>query len=183
MRKLLAVAMAGLALAACDPDTGVRRVGWFATMRTPRSVRPYTMPLMPAPGSVPITGSEPDSLTAEEADLLVNPRARTAESLNRGQFIFETYCLVCHGPMGRGDGPLSAANGRTPPGPYPGIGNLQGDVARNRSDGYIYGIVTYAIALGRGLMPRYGDKIHGTDRWDVVNYVRYLQAQAAGGRP
>ena len=50
-----------------------------------------------------------------------------------------------------------------------------------RSDGYIYGVVTYAQAMGRGLMPRYGDKVRGTDRWDVINYVRYLQAQASGG--
>ena len=38
-----------------------------------------------------------------------------------------------------------------------------------------------ATAMGRGLMPRYGDKIKGTDRWDVVNYVRTLQLQARGG--
>jgi hypothetical protein len=32
-------------------------------------------------------------------------------------------------------------------------------------------------------MPVYGDKIHGNDRWDVVNYVRSLQELARmGGR-
>jgi mono/diheme cytochrome c family protein len=38
--------------------------------------------------------------------------------------------------------------------------------------------------MGRGLMPIYGDKVRGTDRWDVVNYVRTLQAaaKAAGGK-
>ena len=38
--------------------------------------------------------------------------------------------------------------------------------------------------MGRGLMPVYGDKVRGNDRWDVVNYVRTLQAQArsSGGR-
>jgi len=30
-------------------------------------------------------------------------------------------------------------------------------------------------------MPRYADKVRGTDRWDVVNYVRTLQLQARGG--
>lgn len=181
MRKLALIAAAGLALTACDPDTGVHHVGWFATMRTPRSVRPYTMPLMPAPGSVPITGSDPDSLTVADAERLTNPRTRTAESLNRGQWVFETYCLVCHGPAGRGDGPISAANGRTPPGPFPGIASYLAPGPMGRSDGYIYGVVTYAQAMGRGLMPRYGDKVRGTDRWDVVNYVRYLQAQGSGG--
>ena len=53
--------------------------------------------------------------------------------------------------------------------------------ATGRSDGYLYAVVTYAQAMGRGLMPRYGDKVRGTDRWDVVNYVRHLQAQGSGG--
>ncbi len=178
MRRLAAAAMLGLGVVACDPDRGVHHIGWFATMRTPRSVRPYTMPLMPAAGTVPITGAEPDSLTQTQADALVNPRTRTAESLNRGQFLYETYCLVCHGATGAGNGPISATNGRMPPGPYPGIPSFHTTQAVARSDGYIYGVVTYAIALGRGLMPRYGDKLRGTDRWDVVNYVRHLQAQA-----
>jgi hypothetical protein len=38
--------------------------------------------------------------------------------------------------------------------------------------------------MGRGLMPIYGDKVHGNDRWDLVNYVRSLQIEAkAGGHP
>ena len=44
-----------------------------------------------------------------------------------------------------------------------------------RTDGYIYGIVR----LGRGLMPSYR-RIPPSDRWAVVNYVRYLQD---GGDP
>jgi hypothetical protein len=27
----------------------------------------------------------------------------------------------------------------------------------------------------------YGDKVRGADRWDLVNYVRTLQAQARSG--
>ena len=61
--------------------------------------------------------------------------------------------------------------------------NLVAEAARGRSDGYIYGVVTYSIAMGRGLMPRYRDKVRACDRWDVVNYVRRLQAQAVGGGP
>jgi len=68
VRKLALVAALGVAITACDPDRGVHHIGWFNTMRTSRSVRPYTMPLMPAPGSVPITGSDPDSLPPPEAD-------------------------------------------------------------------------------------------------------------------
>ena len=58
-----------------------------------------------------------------------------------------------------------------------GVPSLLTAQARGRSDGYVYGVVVHAPAMGRGLMPRYGDRIRGSDRWDVVNYVRNLQAQ------
>ena len=179
MRKLLAVAVLALGLTACDPDYVVHHVGWFATMRHQRSIRPYTMPRLPVPGTVPTTGKEADSVGIAFADRVTNPRTRTAESLNRGRWVYETYCLVCHGDAGKGDGPISAASG----GPFFGIRSLVTDTVARRSDGYIYGVVTHAPSMGRGLMPIYGDKVHGTDRWDVVNYVRSLQEQArAGGR-
>jgi mono/diheme cytochrome c family protein len=47
--------------------------------------------------------------------------------------------------------------------------------ARAFSDGYLYSIIRY----GRGLMPRYGDKVYRhEDRWAIVNYVRWLQTSA-----
>ena len=52
----------------------------------------------------------------------------------------------------------------------PGI-NLITDVTKARTDGYIFGI----IRNGRGLMPPY-NRIEEPDRWDVVNYLRALQA-------
>jgi hypothetical protein len=43
------------------------------------------------------------------------------------------------------------------------------------TDGYLYSIMRY----GRGIMGKYGDKItEQDDRWQVVNYVRQLQAAA-----
>jgi len=135
-----------LLVAACNPDTVVHKVGWFATMRHQRNIKPYARPIAPVVGTVPVGNTELP-VTRETADHIANPRTRTAESLNRGQWVFQTYCQVCHGERGRGDGPVSLAG------------------------------------MGRGLMPRYGDKIHGTDRWDVVNYVRSLQvlARSPGG--
>ena len=130
-----------------------------------------------------MTGAEVDSIGLDPgghsttADRLVNPRTRTSESLNRGQWVYETYCLVCHGDAGRGDGPISATAG----GPFFGVRSLVNDTIARRSDGYIYGVVIHAPGMGRGLMPIYGDKVHGTDRWDVVNYVRSLQQQARTG--
>jgi len=175
-RRALLVAAITL-LVACNPDTVVHKVGWFATMRHQRNIKPYARPIPPVPGTVPVANAEPP-VTRENADRLTNPRTRTAESLNRGLWVYQTYCQVCHGERGRGDGPISVSSG----GPFPGIPSLV-DPARPRlSDGAIYGLIVDAQRMGRGLMPRYGDRIHGNDRWDLVNYVRSLQVLARSGQ-
>jgi mono/diheme cytochrome c family protein len=176
VRKPVAVLVL-LALAACDPDYVVHHVGWFATMRHQRSIKPYAMPRPTVPGTVPVGGSEVDSLGQAAAERLTNPRTQTSESLNRGKWEYETYCLVCHGETGRGDGPISSSVG----GPFVGVRSLVNDTIARKSDGYLYGVVIHAPSMGRGLMPIYGDKIRGTDRWDLVNYMRSLQQQARPG--
>ena len=161
--------------ASCNPDDVVKKIPYLATMTDQRSIKPYARPIPPVEGTVPVTGGELP-VTLDNADRVVNPRARTAESLNRGKWVYATYCLVCHGEQGRGDGPVAMGGG----GPFPAVSSLV-DPARPRlSDGYLYGMVVDAARLGRGLMPRYGDRIRGTDRWDVVNYVRSLQVLERG---
>ncbi len=173
--------LAGLVLlGGCNPDTVVHKVGWFSTMRHQRNIKPYAQPIPPVDGTVPVTGGELP-VTRDNADRLANPRTRTAQSLNRGEWVYQTYCLVCHGERGRGDGPLSLQGG----GPFPAVRSLVTDSVSRKSDGYLYGTLVDAQRMGRGLMPRYGDKIRGADRWDVVNYVRSLQVleRAGGAKP
>jgi mono/diheme cytochrome c family protein len=172
VRRSLA-AVAALATLACNPDDVVHRIGWFATMRHQRSIKPYARPIPPVPGTVPVTGAEPQ-MSLQMADRLANPRTRTSESINQGRLMYETYCLVCHGQTGRGDGPISSAAG----GPFIGVRSLVNDTIARRTDGYIYGVLVSGQVMGRGLMPVYGDKVRGTDRWDLVNFVRTLQAEA-----
>ena len=157
----------------CNPDDVVHRVGWFATMRHQRSIKPYARPIAPVPGTVPVSGADP-LMNLQTADRLANPRTRTSESINHGRFLYETYCLVCHGQAGRGDGPISSAAG----GPFFGVRSLVNDTIARRTDGYIYAVIVSGQVMGRGLMPVYGDKVRGVDRWDLVNYVRTLQAGA-----
>src|SRR5204863_9909644 len=116
----------------------------------------------------------------QPADRLAKARTRTSCSINRWRVLYETYCLVCHGQAGRGDGPISSAAG----GPFFGVRSLVNDTIARRTDGYIYAVLVSGQVMGRGLMPVYGDKVRGNDRWDLVNYVRTLQAaaQATGRR-
>src|SRR5437773_9855501 len=39
---------------------------------------------------------------------LQNPYHATAQTLKEGQALYETYCLVCHGVQGKGDGPIAS---------------------------------------------------------------------------
>ena len=159
-------------------DRAVGLVPWFTTMRDQPAVRPFEGPrdsagngpmFLPPEGSIPITGLE-DSLSIYDpaglriTDALRNPVPRDQASLDRGSRIFRTYCSVCHGSEGRGDGTVSGKLGYVP--------DLTQDITKQRSDGYIYAILRH----GRGVMPRYGDRIRDPrDRWNVVNYVRKLQ--------
>ena len=61
-----------------------------------------------------------------------------------------------------------------------GVPSLLTDRARGYTDGYLYSIIRY----GRGLMPKYGDKLPDQlDRWAIVNHVRVLQAGAPAPAP
>ncbi|HEU4700172.1 MAG TPA: cytochrome c [Gemmatimonadales bacterium] len=83
----------------------------------------------------------------------------------RGDTLYGIFCEVCHGQAGDGKGPV---------GPKVGAPSLLTPRARGYTDGYLYSIIRY----GRGVMPRYGDKVYEpADRWAVVNHVRKLQGQ------
>ncbi len=124
---------------------------------------------LPPDGSVPI-GHKPytikDSQTAES--VLKNPVQVSAESLIRGQKMYYTYCFVCHGSTGRGDGPVAEKTMAKPP-------SLVNARIKGWKDGGIYHLIT----SGRGLMGSFASQIPDEkDRWALVNFVRRLQENA-----
>lgn len=178
--------LAALAISGCDfyyndvpsPDDLMHIVPWFDAMIRPGSVRPYQrwdVPRYSVPGTVPVTGGEANWQVGDPmllaygfdqavADRVVNPLAGQ-DATAVGDTLFHTYCSVCHGAAGAGDGLVGVKLGAP---------SLLTDRARAYTDGYIYSIVRY----GRGVMPMYGDKIRGISRWEVVNSVRGLQRAA-----
>jgi mono/diheme cytochrome c family protein len=106
------------------------------------------------------------------ADALVNPRdPADLRSLQNGEKQYTIFCLACHGATGMGDGPVSATNPK--PGPFGGVFPLVG-LTTSRSDGYLYNVIRLGSGGTPGFrMPSY-DRIPPRDRWDIVNYVRYL---------
>ncbi|MBX2993456.1 MAG: cytochrome c [Bdellovibrionaceae bacterium] len=87
-----------------------------------------------------------------------------AETLMVGQKYFNTNCMICHGQHGRGDGPIAKKY------PLP-IPSLMSDKIRGWNDANIYHVIT----MGQGTMGPYASHIPQAYRWQVVNYIRYLQ--------
>ena len=161
-----------------SPDDLMHIVPWFDAMIGGPAVHPYEagdIPRYTVPGTVPVTGGEADyeanwrQARTAEADALVNPTNRSATAI--GDSAYQTFCATCHGAQGAGDGLVGRKMGAP---------SLLTERARAFSDGYLYSIIRY----GRGVMPRYGDKIfnHQT-RWEVVNYLRMLQSRGTPGAP
>ena len=132
--------------------------------------------------SVPIQGSYSPALavsylpapaTIDSMSGLANPLASDARSLDNGRKLYQINCAVCHGPAGNANGTMRRVNPA-----YQWSPSLLTPTARGHSDGYLYGI----IRNGRGAMPSY-NRIEEQERWDVVNYVRALQAGVADTTP
>ncbi len=144
----------------------------------------------PPEGAIPTNGLETPATQVVEglagpttgipddvADGLVNPVAADLRSLENGKVKYGVYCAPCHGTTGAADGPVSKVF----------LGVLPLVVSKSRTDGHLY----TTIAYGRRRMPAYS-RLTLQERWDIVNYVRYLfptgqgsvaSAAQGGGRP
>jgi mono/diheme cytochrome c family protein len=155
---------------------------WFPQMKRQKAIQAFEIvtfedqvaPFMPPDGTVPVTGGEAPIGPMDEAaaNALVNPRPMSLASLENGRFQYQRYCSTCHGDDGMGDGPVSMTGEQR--GPFGGVLAVNGpaSIARVRSDGHIY----TTIRNGRRRMPAY-QRIPAADRWDIVNYIRYLNGQ------
>lgn len=111
------------------------------------------------------------SMNLEGADKNINPLAgqMSPEVLIVGQKFFYTNCAVCHGDKGQGGVSTSVAEKlalKPPP--------LISDKVKAWTDGHIYHVITE----GQGVMGAHDSHIPQKYRWQVVNYIRYLQKEA-----
>ncbi len=99
---------------------------------------------------------------------LTNPLTGTVAELTRGRHLYETFCQVCHGPAGDGDGPVIGA--------FPNPPSLLADHARSMPDGQL----RHVISRGQGIMVSYASQVRPEDRWLLVLYLRKLQGVDGG---
>lgn len=111
-------------------------------------------------------------------EITKNPFPITTKGLDQGKQLYDIYCGICHGPNGDGQGYLvrdeDPSKGITA-GIYPAApANLVQDTFVNASAGRIY----HAIMHGKNVMGPYADKLTYLERWNVIHYIRSLQAKA-----
>lgn len=134
---------------------------WTTSMQADVKVVPGELALTQPAGTVPREGGE--LVVAREVYAArPNPVPRTPESVARGERLYRIYCTPCHGPAGKGDGPVTP---RFIPPP-----DLTSPVIQGRTDGQL----SHYIGYGGAVMPAYGEALSVSDRWDLVNYLRAL---------
>jgi mono/diheme cytochrome c family protein len=104
-----------------------------------------------------------------EAAKMKNPVASSPESIKTGQAAFQKNCRFCHGADAKGDGPMA------PEGTHPSnLTDAKWD--RGSSDGEIFAVIRDG-AGPKFDMKGYKSKMTETEIWNVVNYIRSVQAK------
>ncbi len=110
-------------------------------------------------------GAMAEGDTATNNTVAADAAAAEAAAVERGGFVFATFCTTCHGAGGEGDGPVTQRGVPPPP-------SLLLPHALELADGQMYHITTF----GQGNMAGYASQVERADRWNVISYIRTLQA-------
>lgn len=132
---------------------------------------------VPPNGSVPYYyGDTEDERNRAIAEIIENPFPITEEGLARGEELYNVFCGICHGEKGDGLGYLADTE-KNPNAKYLAApANFLLEEHYNASNGRYY----HAIMYGKNVMGAYKDKISYEERWQVIHYIRSLQADELG---
>jgi mono/diheme cytochrome c family protein len=97
-----------------------------------------------------------------------NPIPPTIDSIDRGRDLFAQSCAQCHGVDARGGGPLSNTTQVPPPA-------LTGPSSHLtvHSDADLFQFISDGLPGG---MPAWVGKLKDDQIWDVINFLRSIQA-------
>lgn len=176
---LLLPFIAGGTVIALRRDFSVRNREWPTQMQyspAPQSqsgnaVLPHGMTQQPpVPGTIPrgyqpfhyAVGEDEEARAGRE---LKNPFSATPENIARGERVYNSYCMVCHGQSGGGDGAIIPK--------YPNPPSYQSERSKALADGAMF----HAITVGRKSMPPHAAQVPAEDRWKAILYIRKLQGK------
>ena len=122
-------------------------------------------PAAPNPAATPAVDTSGNSLVTDFSGLVAEfPLPVTEDLIDRGEQRYKVFCIVCHGPVGSGDGMVVRRGFSKPP-------TYHDDRLRNAPVGHFYDVITN----GQGKMNGYASQIPPADRWAIVSYIRTLQ--------
>ncbi len=130
-------------------------------------------------GSVPYYYSDTeDERTRATQEITRNPFPITEKGLAHGKDLYNIYCGICHGEKADGLGYLVREEDPVKgivAGIYPAApANFLLDTFVNSSVGRLY----HGVMYGKNVMGSYADKLSYVERWEVIHYIRSLQAKA-----
>lgn len=118
-----------------------------------------------ARGRLPLRfGTDPAEAERAGRELSSPLKPGDAAALERGGRVYANFCGVCHGPEGKGDGPVTKRGVPPPP-------SLLEGRAVKMAPGQMFHVTTY----GQGNMPAHAGQIGPEDRWAVVMHLLSLQ--------
>lgn len=176
LARSLTVAVVPLALGACSWFTDFKRQPaiepWEPvsqndndTTHSPRSAPKHSVPTSGVPALAYGISYTNMPVVIDSFAPIPNPVPVDARSVANGRLEYQINCSMCHGFAANGSGTMMK---------YGFAASLVGDQTKNRTDGYIWGM----IRNGRLTMPSYA-RIDQMDRWDIVNYIRTLQGKTS----
>jgi len=179
--KLVLIAATSLAFSACGPRGNKPNVELIQDMMESPAIKAqeydesspnHSGMRVPPDKTVPV-GFTPYPFKGDVEGGAKNPNPLAGDMspkvLTAGQKYFETHCAVCHGPNGAGNPDSNVVKNMAlkPP-------SLLSEKIRTWPDGHIYHVITE----GQGVMGPYASHVPQAYRWQVVNYIRFLQKES-----
>ena len=129
---------------------------------------------VPTNGHVPYYYEDtPEGRDAAIAANETNPFPITDEGMIRGGNLYNIFCAICHGEAGNGLGYIYDTD-KNPQAKYPAApASFLRPEFLEASNGRYY----HAIMYGYNVMGAYADKMNYEERWQVIHYIRNLQAK------
>ena len=105
------------------------------------------------------------------AKAMQNPYSLNGKDLAQGKRLYLIHCGICHGEKLDGQGPLYTSEKY-----IAAPANLIGGKYLNYSAGKIY----HAIVYGKNMMGSYASQLDPRQRWQVIAYIKSIQAGKGG---
>jgi hypothetical protein len=176
-----AAGLAALALSSCGPRGNNPNIEIIQDMMESPAIKaqeydesaPHHSGMRVPPEHTVPEGFEPYRYTTDLEGAIKNLKNPLAgkmddETLVVGQKYYETNCALCHGYKGEGGvaakSVVSEKMALKPPA-------LLTDKVKGWPDAHLYHVIT----VGQGVMGPYASHIPQKYRWQVVNYIRFLE--------